>query len=93
MEIKTPQRAHLMRWELEMKCSICQSINKVTYSPHEGQSTFFCRACKGENRVLMTFIAMPENTNDMLTMMMKPGQKIGGISRTNVPDKNIKCDE
>ena len=93
MEIKTPQRAHLMRWELEMKCSICQAVNKVTYSPHAGQETFSCRTCKCENRVLMTFIAMPENTNDMMTMMVKPMQKIGGISRTNVPDKNIKCDE
>lgn len=93
MEVKTPQKVQSFKWELEMKCSICQMANKVTYSPHEGQGTFACSHCKVTNRVLMTFIAMPENAQDMMTMMMKPGQKIGGITRENVPDKSIKCNE
>jgi len=80
MEIKDPQRVQAFKWELTMKCSICQGENKVTYAPHEGQGTFVCARCKGTNRVLMTFIAMPENTEDTMTMMIKPGMgKIGSI--------------
>ena len=87
MEVKTPQKVHSFKWELEMKCSICQGVNKVTYSPHEGQGTFACSRCKGTNRVLMTFIAMPETQEGMMTMMIKPGQKqIGGVRRDNVSD-------
>ena len=83
MEIETP-KVQSIKWELEMKCSVCQSVNKVTYSPHAGQETFTCAVCKGTNRVLITFIAMPETMQDMMTMMIKPGSnKIGNIDRGN----------
>ncbi len=75
MEIETPEKIQYLKWELTMKCSICQGHNQVTYSPHEGQGTFLCSHCKGENRILMTFIAMPEKPEDMITMMIKPGSK------------------
>lgn len=82
MEIENPQKMQSLKWELGMKCSVCQGMNKVTYAPHEGQGTFVCAHCKATNRILMTFIAMPENPDDIMTMMIKPGtKKIGGITR------------